>query len=152
MTNKKKSNIEKSISELEKLFLHDLIPETLEEAHEILNEAEFNTMEFKENARNIFRNMLTEFDDDWRNTSEETLNSKAKEILKRDARTDLPRETLLDKIKEITQLLDTKGLTYQLSAGVVHRNLEKEVNEDLASLLRQLEHIAEQAGIDLGEK
>jgi hypothetical protein len=31
------------------------------------------------------------------------------------------------------------------------RNLEKETDQDLATLLRQLQYIAEEVGIDLGE-
>jgi len=145
-------NTEKSINELEKLFLLDLLPETIEEAQEILADAEIDTTELKEKGREIFRNILAEFDDDWRNISKEVLKSETSEILKRQFRTDLSRESLLDKIRGATQALTARGLSTTLSAGVAHRNLDKVSDLDLAYLLRQLEYIAEQAGIDLGEE
>lgn len=151
MTEKFNKNIEKSTAELEKLFLLDLIPETQEEAQKILSNAEINTKKVKEKGQQIIRNMLIEFDDDWRNTSDESLQSETSEILKIKLHTDLSRETLLDKILKTTHALTAKGFGSQLSPGVAHRNLEKETDQDLAGLLRQLEHIAEQAGIDLGE-
>lgn len=152
MTNNNKENIEKSIHELEKLFLLDLIPETQEEAQEILLKAEIDTKELKEKGRKIYRDILAEFNDDWRNISEETLESEKSEVLTRKIPTDLSRETLISKILEVTKALAAKGLGAQISTGIAHRNLEKETGQDLASLLRQMEHIAEQAGIKLGEK
>ena len=110
MTNKRKNNIEKAIDELENLFLLDLLPETLEEAQEILREAKIDTTELKEKGRDIFRKTLTQFDDDWRNIPEETLKSQTAEIHRRQIRLDLPRETLLEKIREAIQILSTKGL------------------------------------------
>ena len=152
MTNNNKENIEKSIQELEKLFLLDLIPETQEEAQEILLKAEIDTKELKEKGRKIYRDILAEFNDDWRNISEETLEREKSEVLKGKIPTDLSRETLISKILEATKALAAKGFGAQISTGIAHRNLEKETDQDLASLLRQMEHIAEQAGIKLGEK
>jgi hypothetical protein len=151
MANENEKNTKKALSELENLFLLDLIPESTEEAHEILRTAGVETTNLKEEGREIFRNILLEFEDDWRNISDSTLEDEASNILNREIYANLSRETLLERIQSITQALSAKGLSSSLPAGILHRNLEKDTNQDLASLLRQVQFIAEQAGIDLGD-
>ena len=149
MKDKNEENTAKAISEIENLFLLDLLPETHEEAQEILISARIDTTELKIKGREILRNMLVEFDDDWRNISEETLEREASGIFKRKIQDNLSRETLLERIKELTEALTSGGVSTPLPASVLHRNLEKETDQDLSSLLRQLQYIAEEAGIEL---
>lgn len=152
MKDKNKLNTEKAISEIENIFLFDLLPETPEEAREILENAGIDTTELKKEGRKIFRNMLVEFNDDWRNVPNEALEREASGIFMRRVQANLSRETLLERIKELTEALTAKGLSTPLPAGVLHRNLEKETAQDLASLLRQIQYIAEEAGIELREE
>ena len=152
MANENEKNTKKALSELENLFLLDLIPESADEANKILSEAGIDTTNLKAEGREIFRNMLLEFDDDWRNISESALENEASDILGREIYANLSRETLLEKIKSVTQALTSKGLIASLPAGVLHRNLEKESVKDLASLLRQIQYVAEQAGVEVGDQ
>lgn len=146
-----KNNTERAIDELENLFLLDLLPETAKEAQELFESEKIDTTELKEKSRQIFRGLLSQFDDDWRNVPDEVLEAQRTSLLEKKVQKGLSRELLLKKIREITQTLTVRGLSSPLTAGVAHRNLKRESTGDLASLLRQLEHIAEEAGIDLGE-
>lgn len=151
MTKTDKNNTERAIDELENLFLLDLIPESAEEAQELFENEKIDTTELKEKSRQIFRGLLSQFDDDWRNIPDEVLEAQKVSLLEKKVRKGLSRESLLKKIQELTEALTVKGLSSPLTAGVAHRNLERESTGDLASLLRQLEHVAEEAGIDLEE-
>ena len=82
MGNKSGENTQKAISELEKLFINDLIPDTAEEAREILAQANIDTTDIKQKGREIFRSILAEFDDDWRNIPDVEVNKESAQILK----------------------------------------------------------------------
>ena len=94
MSNRESNNTEKALSELEKLFLLDLIPKSAEEAREILKETGINIIELKHKGREIYKNILTEFDDDWRNIPEVTMEVATKKLLSKEIATSLRGKAL----------------------------------------------------------
>lgn len=126
------------------------IPElrTEEETDHFLNEMGFVPNELEEKGARIVAGLL---ENNWRFVPEETIERQRAKLFSKEIRTDLPRQTIIERIQNITQALAIKGLGSSLTAGVAHRNLERESTRDLASLLRQLEHVAEEEGIDLGD-
>jgi len=152
MKNNQEGNTQKALTELENLFVYDLVPETAEEAQEILAKAGIDTSELKQKGREILRNILIEFDDDWRNITDESVKAEASKVLERKIFSSLSRDELLRRIKEVSKLLSTTAMREEAPAGVLHRNLGKVKDQDLASLLRQLEHLATEAGLDLGKE
>lgn len=131
--------------------LFEAIPEleTDEEANQFLIENGYNPDDLRKKGERIVKSLM---EDNWRFVSEEMLESETSKILSRTIQVDLPRETLMKKIQEITQALTEKGVSSALATGFAHRNLDKESNKDLASLLRQVQHIADEAGIELREE
>ena len=57
MANENEKNTNKALSELENLFLLDLIPESADEANKILREAGIDTTNLKVEGREIFRQL-----------------------------------------------------------------------------------------------
>lgn len=152
MGNKSGENTQKAISELEQLFINDLIPDTAEEARELLAQVNIDTTDIKQKGREILRNILAEFDDDWRNITDEEVNQEPAQILGQKLLELLSREELLSRIESLFGRLATTGGAKAVAGGVANRNLKKESKEDLASLLRQLEYLAEKMDIGTGEE
>jgi len=152
MGNKSGENTQKAISELEKLFINDLIPDTAEEARELLAQANIDTTDIKQRGREIFRSILAEFDDDWRNIPDEEVKQEPTHILKLKLLESLSREELISRIESIFEQLAAIGGAKAVAGGVANRNLINESKEDLASLLRQLEYLADKKDIGREEE
>lgn len=131
--------------------LFEDIPElqTEEEINEFLQTIGYSAEELKRKGQEFAEKLL---ESNWRFVSEEIIENQREKLLTIDLQINNSRESIIKKIKETTQALSARGITAPLLPGVAHRNLEKETKQDLASLLRQIEHIAKEAGIDLGEK
>lgn len=130
----------------------DMYPDTLEEAEEVIQEADIDLDEFEREAASIFREILSEFSDNWRNVSDDTIAAEAAKLDDVPLKINLSKEQLIANIKRFAEAISSAGLGRHPRFEVAHRNLETQTAGDLAQLLRQLEYAASELGIDGGNK
>jgi hypothetical protein len=139
---------EKLIDVFADLLSLDLYPDTTEEAEVIIKNTDLDLSEFEKKTTLIFRNILSEFSNDWRNVSENTMTAEAEKISAFKLRSDLTKEKLLERIARIVTKISSSSQGQQMTAGLAYRNFSKQTKEDLAQLLRQLEYAASELDID----
>lgn len=128
--------------EFESLFnlIHE--PNTDEEIIKELEDTGYKLEELKTTGRKFVNNLIA---NNWRFVTSEEIDNKARKISEIPFRTNLTKDKLLIAIRKISEVLATKGSQPSLA----FRNLENLTEEDLASILQELEFEASEKNIKL---
>ncbi len=140
---------EKLIDIFAELLSLDLYPDTIEEAEAIILDTEIDHEEFVGKSTATYRNLLSEYKDDWRNTSEEVIDTEVAKLEAFILRSELSKRELIEKINSIADKLSASGQAKQLSLGLAHRNFDNQTKEDLAHLHRKLRYVASELDVDV---
>lgn len=124
------------VNAFESLFDEVLVPQSIEEAEEIIRQAGVDPEEWKNEMYAMVQGMLRESPLNWRNVKKEELTKKIKELENIPKRLDKTKEELQELIQN---RLDDLNLSLQ-QAPAAYRNREELTKEDLASLLQELEY------------
>ncbi len=136
---KKRKQIETS-EELVRVFadlFDELAPETIEEADAELRSAGYDPAEVGTRIEAAAKRALAESPLNWRTRAQRELETERARISGRGEPAQRSRTELMAAINQVLQQFGGQ-LAY------AHRNLESETDEDLASLLEQLEYLASQ--------
>lgn len=143
---------DKFVESLVELLDLGLIPESLGDAENILQHANIDISRFKNRANAVFRDILMELPDDWRNIAADGISSTLVELSKRPLLLQLSEAELKERIQNLIDHITNANVHIKKSTpGLAWRNLEKQSKEDLARLLRKFELIADEMGIEIEE-
>lgn len=135
--NKKNSITDWNIAEaFESLFDEILIPETKKEADEIMSEAGIDANKWNDEMYTMIQKLLRESPLNWRNVTNVDISNIVKELESIPKHINKTRKELWDLIEKILDELYSS----MHKVPVAYRNLEEVTEEDLASLLQELEY------------
>lgn len=149
MSEKKNQEVnDKDIAQaFEALFDQALVPQSEEEADEIIREAGIDPEAWSDKMYALVQELLRSSPLNWRNVSKDELSNKA------EALESIPKR--LDKTKEeLQELIQARLKRLNLSpqkAPAAYRNREVLTKEDLASLLQELDYQLREEGGEEGE-
>lgn len=139
---------EKIIDAFSELLDLDLLPASIDEAEEILRSTNTDIEELNRKSLFVLRELLKEFEDDWRNVSNEEISSISTNLDRIPLDLSSERETLIQSIQNLITNITSHNKEALVSPGLAWRNLDKQSNEDLARLLRKLKFIANELGVN----
>jgi len=139
---------EKIIDAFSELLDLDLLPRSIDEAEEALRAANINIDELNRKSLLVLRELSKEFEDDWRNISAEEISSVSTNLDRIPLDLSRSKDALVQRIQRIIAEIASHNEDTLVSPGLAWRNLDKQSNEDLARLLRKIEFIANELGID----
>jgi hypothetical protein len=116
------------------------------------SETSIDFEEFRLKSRRIFRNIVTEFPEDWRNSISAEELARSEKLKQMPLRLDLSILELVAMINETIKKLSEKQKQALFSPSLAYRNLEKHEVKDLALILRDLQFFAIESDIDLESK
>lgn len=139
---------EKLIDAFAELLDLDLLPSSIEEAKEVLRAANISIEELNKKSLMVLREISKEFADDWRNVSTEKISSMSVKLDKTPLDLSLSVDALKQRIQSLITNIASHSENALVSPGLAWRNLDQQSKEDLARLLRKIEFIAIELGID----
>lgn len=139
---------EKMIDIFSQLLDLDLLPQSIDEAEEILRVANINIDEFNKKSLHILREISREFENDWRNVGIEEVLSISNNLDGIPLDLGSGKEVLVQRIQNLIANIGAHNKSSIAKLGLAWRNLDKQSNEDLARVLRKLEFIAKELNID----
>jgi len=139
---------EKLIDAFAELLDLDLLPRSVEEAEEILRAANISIEELNKKSLLVLREISKEFADDWRNVSAEEISSMSITLDRIPLALSESVDTIKQRIQGLIAEIASLNENALVSPGLAWRNLDKQSKEDLARLLRKIEFIATELGID----
>lgn len=116
----------------------EIPPETPEEVDSVLREAGFDPKKVAAEMKDLAEKVLRQSPLDWRNQGPE-LEAEKKHVAKFSIRIPQTRDELMEAIGKA--ISSVKGQEFEVMR-VHHRDFENATDEDLASLLRELEYLA----------
>ncbi len=147
MIDRNTSNTDKEFLERLAKFLAEVEPDNPEEIEGALREAGYDPSEITKQATALLDQLQSRSPYDWRNRSTGEIEAERKRLA---AKAAVPeqhsRASLIDSIQHLIKMLGGEGA--QLVTA--HRNFERATDEDLASLLSELQYLADKKGRNAG--
>lgn len=139
---------EKLIDAFAELLDLDLLPKSSIEAEEVLRAAGISIEELNKKSLLVLREISKEFADDWRNVSKDEISSMSIKLDKIPLNLNWDEDALKQRIQGLIAEIASYNENALVSPGLAWRNLDQQSKEDLARLLRKIEFIAIELGID----
>lgn len=144
---------DKIVESLVELLDLELVPDSLEDAENVVQKTNIDVDELKKRASAVLREILTELPDDWRNIAIDEIESTSTELEKRFLKLQLSEAEIKERIQNLVNRITEANVHINVpTPGLAWRNLEKQSKEDLARLLRKFELIADEMGIERKEE
>jgi hypothetical protein len=126
----------------------DLLPDTVAEAETLLRREKINVDNLRRRAAASLREISGEFSDDWRNAGANSMEATVSELETRPLQLELSAQQLRDRIQALFESIGARHGSQSPMPSLGWRNLEEQSKEDLARLLRKVEYVAEELGIE----
>jgi len=120
-------------------FLYGDIPEAPEDIDEALREVGFDPAEFSSRMGSVAEKALSDSPLNWRVSAPKEIELATEKLKGVSLTSGLDRSEIIEEIKKIIDLL---GGEQQMQAFAHHRNLESATDDDLASLLEDLQFLS----------
>lgn len=143
---KNKRTDEEIVAAFERLFDESLVPNSTQEAQEIIRNAGINPSAFLENMNSLTERILAESPHNWRNQKDDEIEEARTSLSRINIPKGLSKQQLLDSIDSLLKKFPT-GLPRSLQ--LAHRNATEQSQDDLAYLYQEILHQLAEAGIDI---